>query len=135
MNLHNYFNQNLTNDQFVALEDHSKVFRLSKNNFLDNFSFIPNRRWTFSLFFYGKQTFLVQQSIISIRARVSENWQSAVDNQKWSSLGSELTTVLTLSKLLFQWVKERLNFLFETKWRSTTWFTTFWNLQIFVIFA
>ena len=43
--------------------------------------------------------------------RVSENWQSATDNQKWPSLGSELTTFIDgiLSRLLFQLVKGRFN--------------------------
>ena len=96
----------------------------------------------FSSFFYIKQTFLVPKLIISTGARVSENWQSATDNWKWSSLVSELKTFIhgILSKFLFQWVRWRkssicINFLFEVKWRSTTWFTAFWNLHIFVTFA
>ena len=48
----------------------------------------------FFIIFYGKQTFLAPKSIISTRARVSENWQSAADNQKCSSLVSELTSLL-----------------------------------------
>ena len=89
----------------------SKVFRLSKNTFLGNFSFIVNWKWNFSSFFYGKQTFLAPKLIISAWARVSENWQSAADYRKCSSLGSELTTFNDgiLSKLLFQLVKKRFN--------------------------
>ena len=118
------------------------VFRLSKNNFLDSFSFIANGKLNFLSFFYIKQTFLVPKLIISTGARFSENWQSATDNWKWSSLVSELKTFIhgILSKLLFQWVRWKkssicINFLFEVKWRSTTWFTAFWNLHIFVTFA
>ena len=89
----------------------SKVFRLSKNTFLGNFSFIVNWKWNFSSFFYGKQTFLAPKLIISAWARVSENWQSAADYRKCSSLGSELTTFNDgiLSKLLLQLVKKRFN--------------------------
>ena len=99
------------NNDFAALWDCYKVFRLNKNNFLDNFSFITNWKWNFSSFFYSKQTFLVPKSIILIGAKVSENWQSAVDYWKWSSLGSKLTTFIDgmLTKLLFQWVKKRFN--------------------------
>ena len=88
-----------------------KVFRLNKSNFLDNFSFITNWKWNSSSFFYGKQTFLAPKWIILIRARVSENWQSAADYRKWSSLGSKLTTFIDgiLSRLLFQWVNKRFN--------------------------
>ena len=94
------------NNDFVALWDCYKVFRLNKNNFLDNFSFIANWKLNFSSFFYNKQTFLTPKSIILIEGRVSENWQSAADYRKWSRLGSELTTFIDriLSKLLFQWV-------------------------------
>ena len=39
----------------------------------------------------------------------------------------------------FSGLKKRVNlhffFLFKAKWRSTTWFTTFWDLHIFVTFA
>ena len=52
------------NHDFAALWDCYKVFRLSKNNFLGNFSFIANRKWNFSSFFYGKQTFLAPKLII-----------------------------------------------------------------------
>ena len=48
------------NNYFAALQDHSKVFRLSKNNFLDNFSFIAEWKWI-SSFFYNKQTFWLPQ--------------------------------------------------------------------------
>ena len=110
------------NNDFVALRECYKVFRMSKNNFLDNFSFIANWKWNFSSFLYGKQTFLAPKSIILTGTRISENWQSAADNQKWPSLRSELTTFI-----------DRI--LSKEKWRSTTWFTTFWNLHIFVTFA
>ena len=82
------------NNDFAALWDCYKVFRLNKNNFLDNFSFIANWKWNLSSFFYGKQTFLVPKSIILIGAKVSENWHSAAGYRKWSSLGSELTTFI-----------------------------------------
>ena len=116
------------NNDFAFLWDCYKVFSLSKNNFLDNFSFIANWKWFFSSFFRDKQTSLAPKLIISTRARVSENWQWTVDYQKWSSLGSEVTTFIDgiLSKLSFQWVKKGsvyIIFLFETEWRSTTWFT------------
>ena len=122
------------NNDFAFLLDRYKVFSLSKNNFVDNFSFIANWKWFFSSFFYDKQTSLAPKLIISTRARVSENWQSTVDYQKWSSLGSEVTTFIDgiLSKLLFQWVKKGsvyIIFLFETEWRSTTWFTV--DLQFY----
>ena len=54
------------------------------------------------------------QLIISTGARVSENQQSAADNQKWPSLGNELTTFIDriLSKLLFQWVKIQFTIIF-----------------------
>ena len=99
------------NNDFAALWDCYQVFRLNKNNFLDNFSFIANWKWNFSSFFYGKQTLLAPKTFISAWARVSENWQSAVDYRKCSSLGSELTTFIDgiLSKLLFQWVNKRFN--------------------------
>ena len=99
------------NNDFAALWDSEKVFRLSKDTFLGNFSFIANWKWNFSSFFYGKQTLLAPKTFISAWARVSENWQSAVDYRKCSSLGSELTTFIDgiLSKLLFQWVKKRFN--------------------------
>ena len=125
MYLHNYFNQNFSsevsktrvgyvnfyNNDFGALWDCYKVFRLNKNNFLDNFSFISNWKWNFSSIFYGKPTFLAPKSIILIRARASENWQSEADCRKWPSLGSKLTTFIDeiLSKLLFKWVKKRFN--------------------------
>ena len=99
------------NNDIAALWDRYKVFRLIKNNFLGNFSFISNWKWNFSSFFYGKQTFLEPKLIFSTWARVSENWLSAADYRKCSSLGSELTTLIDgiLSKLLFQWVKKRFN--------------------------
>ena len=105
----------LHNNDFVALWDSSKVFRLSKNTFLCNFSFIANWKWNFSSFFYGNQTLLAPKTFISGWARVSENWQSAVDYRKCSSLGSELTTFIDgiLSKLLFQWVQFTLTFYFK----------------------
>ena len=90
------------NNDFAALWDCYKVFRLNKNNFLDNFSFIANWKYNFSSFFYERD----------FDQRVSENWQSAAaDYQKWSSLGSKLTTFIDgiLSKLLFQWVNKRFN--------------------------
>ena len=119
----NYFNQNFFskvyiigyiifhNNDFAALWNRDKVFKLSKNTFLGNFSFTANWKWNFSSFFYGKQTLLAPKTFISAWARVSENWQSAVDYQKCSSLGSELTTFIDgiLSKLLFQWVKKRFS--------------------------
>ena len=74
------------NNDFTALQDYFKVFRLSKSNFLDTFMFV--------VFFYGKQIILVPKLIILTRATVSKNWQSAANNQKWSSLRSELTTFL-----------------------------------------
>ena len=99
------------NNDFAALWDRYKVFRLSKNNFLGNFSFIANWKLNFSPFFYGKQPFLPPKSIISARARVSENWHSAAEYRKCSRLGSKLTTFIDgiLSKWLFQWVKKRFN--------------------------
>ena len=106
------------NNDFAALRDCYEVFRLSKNNLLVNFSFIANWKWNFSSFFHDKQTFLVPKSIILAWARDSENWQSAADYQKCSSLGSELTTFIDgiSSKLLFQWKGSiYINFLFETK--------------------
>ena len=53
-------------------------------------------------------------------ARVSENWHSAADNWKWPSLGSELTTFIygIISKLLFQWGKERFNLNWFFIWRK-----------------
>ena len=99
------------NNGFAALRDRNKVFRLSKNTFQGNFSFIANWKWNFSSFFYSKQTFLAPKSIILAWARVSENWQPAADYRKWSSLGNELTVFIDwiLLKLLFQWVEKRFN--------------------------
>ena len=74
------------NNGFAALRDGNKVFRLSKNTFIDKFSFIANWKRSFSSFCYGKQTFLAPKLMIVAWDSVSENWQSAAGNQKWSSL-------------------------------------------------
>ena len=63
------------NNDFAALWDCYKVFRLNTKNFLDNFSFIANWEWNFSSFFYSKQNFLAPNSIILIGAMVFKNWQ------------------------------------------------------------
>ena len=89
---------------------------------------LPTENGIFHHFSMVNKPFLAPKSIISTGTRVSEDWQSATDNQKLPSLVSELTTFIDgiLSKLLFKWVKKGsiyINFLFETKWRSTTWFT------------
>ena len=57
---------NCHNIDFTASQDHFKVFRLSKNNFLGNFSLIANHKWNFSLFFHGKQQLLARLLITSI---------------------------------------------------------------------
>ena len=49
-------------------------------------------------------------SIIVAWARVSENWQSAVDYQKCSSLGSELTTFIDIIKINISVGKEKVQF-------------------------
>ena len=47
----------------------------------------------FFIILLGSTTFLEIKSINSTRARISEKWQSAVDNRKWSSLRSEIISV------------------------------------------
>ena len=91
---------------------------MSKNNFLDSFSFIANWKSNFSSFFY-EQSILAPKSVISTGARVSENWRSTVDYWKWSSLGSELTLIDgILSKLLFEWVKKRFTLHYFLIWNK-----------------
>ena len=58
--------------------------------------------------------FLPLKSIISITsARAFENWESAANNEKWLSFGSELNHFfdVILSKLLFQWGQEEVEFI------------------------
>ena len=71
MFLHNYFNQNsfsevhylnILNNDFVILLYQFRVFRLSRNKFLEHFSFIANWKWNCSLFW---------------KLKIFENWQSA----------------------------------------------------------
>ena len=45
---------NCHNVHFTVLLDPIKVFRLSKNNLLDNFSLIANQKWNFTSIFHGK---------------------------------------------------------------------------------
>ena len=42
------------NIDFTALQDHFKLFKLSKNNFLSIFSLIANQKQHFPSFFNGK---------------------------------------------------------------------------------
>ena len=126
------------NNDFVALRTATKSLHWAKITFQTVLASLPTENGILHLF-----------SVVSIpswypnwsfQLEISENWQPAKNNQIWSSLGSKLTTFIDgiLPKLLFQWLKKGsvcINFLFEAKWRSTTWFTTFWNLHIFVTFA
>ena len=59
------------NNEFAALWDHYKVFRLSKNNLVS----LTTENGIFESFLYGSQTFLVPKSIISTRATISENFE------------------------------------------------------------
>ena len=62
-----------------------------------------------------------------------------VSNFYWWNIIKILYLYFIFIFIIFQWVKERFNLhyfsLFEDKWRSATWFTTHWNLHIFVTFA
>ena len=58
--------------------------------------------------------FLPLKLIISITSgRAFENWESAANNEKWLSFGSELNHFfdVILSKLLFQWGQEEVEFI------------------------
>ena len=99
MFLHNYFRipcqksktrvdfLSCQNIDFTASQDHFKVFKLSKNNFLSIFSLIANQKQHFPSFFYGKQQLLARLSRISARARVVEICQSATVSLQWLKLG------------------------------------------------
>ena len=72
------------NNGFVALWDCYEVFRLSKNNFLDNFSFSANWKRNFrhfstvnKLFWHPNQSFRLEQWFqkIGSRQQTTENGQ------------------------------------------------------------
>ena len=76
--------------------------------------FPPRRKASYGMKKMSKKNkpFLPLKLIISITSgRVFENWESAANNEKWLSFGSELNHFfdVILSKLLFQWVKRRFN--------------------------
>ena len=75
------------NIDFTASQDHFKVFKLSKNNFLSIFSLIANQKRHFQSFFYGKQQLLAWLLRILARASVVEILQSATISLRWQKLG------------------------------------------------
>ena len=99
MFLHNYFRipcqksktrvdfLSCQNIDFTASQDHFKVFKLSKNNFLSIFSLIANQKRHFPSFFYGKQQLLAWLLRILARASVVEILQSATISLRWQKLG------------------------------------------------
>ena len=82
------------NNNFAALWDHYKVFRLSKNDFLGNFSFIVNRKWNSHHFSTVKKPFW------------GPNWSSRLE-QVFLKNGSQqwTTEMLTFGKWInnFYW--------------------------------